>query len=137
MVRRITNAAVAVTLLVGLTTGAGPVGEATPADAWCYLAPLSATLDWEWNGSDAHMDWASGDVGFDPRNSWGYAVIDGPKRPTIEHPDNYAIAGWTSRSRGNVEWSDVHSSSHAYYGGLWATSDYFAERLAVDLRPCT
>lgn len=100
------------------------------AQAWCYVVPLSASLDWEWNGRDANMDWGGGDIGFDPLNAHARAVREGPKAPVLD-ANNFAIAGWTARSRGN------NSAGYAIYGAIYATSDSYAWTLAQHLRPCT
>ncbi len=111
-------------------------GGLTAAEAWCYLTPTSATLDWEWNGSDANMNWGGGDVAFEPTNQGGWAVITGSKKPIL-NANNDATAGWTARSRGNVAYNDWYGTSYARYGGFYQWQDSFALQLAKDLRPCT
>ena len=132
---RLIRFSTALAVAIAVVGAMGPISP-TPALAWCYVAPLSATLDWEWNGSDANMNWGSGDVAFDPINAGGRAVITGTKAPVL-NASNDATAGWTARSRGNVAYNEAYGTSGPRYGGLYSWEDSYALRLAKDLRPCT
>jgi len=133
-VRRISKTGIAAALLVA--PFAGVLATASPADAWCYVSPISATLDWEWNGSDANINWGGGDIAFSPTNAGASAVLNGPKSPKL-NAQNDTVAGWTARSRGNVANIAATGLPHVRYGGWMQVVDSFALRLAKDLRPCT
>lgn len=106
--------------------GIGVASRPLPAEAlFCYTQPSSAIMDWEWNGSDAIMDWGSGDLSFNPVNSAASAVLDGPKAPNLD-ANNTAVAGWTARSRAGTR-----------YGGQFSNDDAEAQQLGEELFPCT
>lgn len=126
IVRAIVAGAIVSTVLMAL--------PASPASAWCYLTPISATLDWDYNGSDAHINWGGGDVAFSPTTNAARAVRDitGSKRVVL-NAYNDTVAGWTARHTGN----QVNDGRTYPYGAMFNWQDSKALTLAKELRPCT
>ncbi len=109
------------------------VGGAGPAGAWCYSvgSHVSATLDWEFNGSDANIKW-SGDHQVSAVRDLNYSS------PTLNKSWVRKSGSYTKLTAGGgargATWSH---RVNAPYGALYGTADKYARRLSADLQACT
>lgn len=131
------EATASILALVLFTTLLAPVVLASTtvsADAWCYQVGRhsSATLDWEWGGSDINIRW-SGDHSVRAVRDTQYS------RPTLSR-------SWVRRAgsstkltvgaRGRVLATWRHTAFKPY-GGTHDVWDGYARRLSADVQACT
>lgn len=104
------------------------------ASAWCYGVGnhSSASLDWEFNGSDANITW-SGDHSVQAVYDTNYSS------PTLSQSWVRLVGGSTTKltAGGGARFATVNHTIFQPYGALWSTSDHFARNLSSDIQACT
>ena len=116
---------------------ADAVASTDEAGAYCYNGTSNhASLNWEYNGSDARL-WWNADVSVAAVRNTSYSV------PTTAEADVWFngskttyLAGWGARSAG-YSWPAQALPTGRRYGAIYSTWDGYARRLRSDLNACT